>query len=74
MPPIQDPGPLSVVVSAACVTCKEQPDYFEKIVNWQMSHVTHRGKLITAKGGDMGYQCPTGGGTAEWGSELNDRD
>ena len=48
-----------------------QPDYFEEITNWQMSHVTPRGELITVKGGDVGYQCPTCGGAASWGSELN---
>jgi hypothetical protein len=54
-----------------CVACREQPDYFEEITNWQRSHVTPRGELIDVKGGDVGYQCPTCGGLAEWGSELN---
>ncbi len=56
-----------------CPSCKEQPDYFEEITNWQMSHVAPRGKLIIEQGhGEVEYRCPTCGGTAEWGSEFSD--
>jgi predicted RNA-binding Zn-ribbon protein involved in translation (DUF1610 family) len=55
-----------------CSRCRTQPDFFEEITNWKMSHVTPWGEPIIEKGhGEVEYQCPTCGGEAEWGSEFN---
>lgn len=58
-----------------CVTCKEQPEGFIEVMAGHVNPVTPEGALRepwSEKLHVTGYQCSACGGTADWGSELNE--
>ena len=54
-----------------CLSCKEQPDYFQEVVAWQVNRVTPAGTLIDVKDGEvLEYRCPQCYGPADFGDSA----
>lgn len=55
-----------------CPTCKEQPQYFNEVMEWQVNQVTPDGTVVRMKDGEVwGYRCWNCNTEASWGDGLN---